>query len=220
MTVTKLFLVGNFTAPSTWIALIIAFILSYIAIRLKFGKQSANRFGDAIFYLLIIWKLSVIITDFKIVMSAPFALLYFNGGIVGFILGLAFILFRTWVDWRKERIDKEMLIALFIGAVSVQAVFQVMMVLLNEGSMLARVGTAIIFLGLLFFIWKNIDISEGHIVQLSLLFMAAHVFVAVIQPKGLLNPPLLVTVLIGLFFAMLFVNVQTLEHKDRGKQVE
>ncbi|WP_262173729.1 hypothetical protein [Saccharococcus sp. Marseille-Q5394] len=205
MTVTKLFLIGNFTAPSTWIALIIAFILSYIAVRLKFGKQSANRFGDAIFYVIIIWKLSVIITDFKIVINAPFALLYFNGGIIGFILGLSFVAFRTWLDWQKKRIDKDMLVALFIGAVSVQAVFQVMMALLNEGSLFARVGTAVVFLSLLFFIWKNIEQSESHIVQLSLLFMAAHVFVAVIQPKGLMNPPLLVTVLIGLFFTLLFV---------------
>src|SRR5690606_30671030 len=157
MTVTKLFLIGNFTAPSTWVALIIAFILTYIAIRLKFGKQPADRFGDAIFYLIIIWKLSVIITDFKIVMNAPFAIVYFNGGLIGFILGLAYIAFRTWLDWKKGRIDKNILVVLFIGAVTVQAVFQVMMVLLNEGSLFARVGTAVIFLGLLVFIWKNID---------------------------------------------------------------
>ncbi|MFS0688471.1 hypothetical protein AB1K89_04345 [Sporosarcina sp. 179-K 8C2 HS] len=217
MTVTKLFLIGNFTAPSTWVALIIAFILSYIAIRLKFGKQPVSRFGDAIFYLIIIWKLSVIITDFKIVIKAPFALLYFNGGMFGFILGLVFVMYRTLLDWRKGRIDKDMLIALFIGAVSVQAVFQVVMVLLNEGSLIARVGTAVIFLGLLFFIWKNVDSNGSHIVQLALLFIAAHVFVASIQPKGLMNPPLLVTLLIGLFYTMLFMNKPTLEQTDGGK---
>lgn len=217
MTVTKLFLIGNFTAPSTWIAIIIAFLLSYIAIRLKFGKQPANRFGDAIFYVIIIWKLSVILTDFKIVINAPFALLYFNGGIIGFLLGLAFVAIRTWLDWRKSRIDKGTLVALFIGAVSVQAVFQVMMVLLNEGSLFARVGTAAIFIGLLLFIWKNVELTESHIVQLSLLFIAAHVFVAAIQPKGLLNPPLLVTVLIGLFFMALFVKEPIFEQTDGGK---
>lgn len=217
MTVTKLFLIGNFTAPSTWIAIIIAFLLSYIAIRLKFGKQPANRFGDAIFYVIIIWKLSVILTDFKIVINAPFALLYFNGGIIGFLLGLAFVAFRTWLDWRKSRIDKGTLVALFMGAVSVQAIFQVMMVLLNEGSLFARVGTAAIFIGLLLFIWKNVELTESHIVQLSLLFIAAHVFVAAIQPKGLLNPPLLVTVLIGLFFMALFVKEPIFEQTDGGK---
>ena len=151
MTVTKLFLIGNLTVPSTWIALIIAFILSYIAIRLKFGKQHATRFGDAIFYLILIWKLSVIITDFKIVITVPWAILYFNGGFTGFILGLVFVAVRTWLDWKKDRIEKDGLAALFIGAVSVQAVFQVMMVLLNEGSMFASIGTAVLFLGLLIF---------------------------------------------------------------------
>lgn len=217
MTVTKLFLIGNFTAPSTWVALIIAFILTYIAIRLKFGKQPAERFGDAIFYLIIIWKLSVIITDFKIVMNAPFAIVYFNGGLIGFILGLAYIAFRTWLDWKKGRIDKNILVVLFIGAVTVQAVFQVMMVLLNEGSLFARIGTAVIFLGLLVFIWKNIDQSADHLIQLSWLFMAAHVFVAAFQPKGLMNPPLLVTVMISLFFIALFVKEPTFEQTDGGQ---
>ncbi|MCM3743843.1 hypothetical protein M3193_06775 [Sporosarcina luteola] len=216
MTVTKLFLIGNLTAPSTWVALIIAFVLSYIAIRLKFGKQRANRFGDAIFYVIIIWKLSVLITDFKIVINAPFALLYFNGGLVGFILGLSFVGFRTWLDWRKRRIDKDMLVALFIGAVSVQAIFQVMMVLLNEGSLFARVGTAVVFLSLLVFIWYNLEQSASHIVMLSLLFIAAHVFAAAIQPKGLMNPPLLVTVLIGLFFAVLFLK-EPIEQTEGGQ---
>lgn len=220
MTVNKLFLIGNLTVPSTWVALIIAFIVSYIVIRLKYGKQLANRFGDAIFYVIIIWKLSVIITDFKIVINAPFAILYFNGGIIGFILGLAFVAFRTWLDWRKSRIDKGTLVALFVGAVSIQAIFQVMMVLLNEGSLFARVGTAIIFIGLLFFIWKNVELTGSHIVQLSLLFMAAHVFVAAIQPKGLMNPPLLVTILIGLFFTALFVDRPIFEQTDGGKQDE
>lgn len=217
MTVTKLFYIGNLTVPSTLIAFIIAFILSYIANRLKFGKQPASRFGDAIFYLILIWKLSVIITDFKIVINAPFALLYFNGGLVGFIIGLVFVAFRTWLDRKKRRIDKDMLVALFIGAVSVQAVFQVMMVLLNEGSLFVRIGTAVAFLGLLFFIWKNVGQSGSHIVLLSMLFMAAHLFVAAIQPKGLMNPPLLVTVLIGLFFIALFIDKPIVEQTDGGK---
>ena len=220
MTVTKLFYIVNLTVPSSWIALIIAFILSYIAIRLKFGKQTANRFGDAIFYLIIIWKLSVIITDFKIVIHAPLSIVYFNGGIVGFILGLAFVAFRTWLDWKKGKINKDVLVALFIGAVSVQAVFQLMMVLLNEGSMLARVGTAVVFLGYLFFIWKNVEVSGSHIVHLSLLLMAAHVFVAAIQPKGLMNPPLLVTCLLGLFFILIFVDKRTFELTNGGQQDE
>ena len=217
MTVTKLFLIGNLTVPSTWIAFIAACILSYIAIRLKYGKKPANRFGDAIFYLILIWKLSVIITDFKIVIHAPFALLYFNGGLVGFILGLAFVLFRTWLDWWKKRIDMDMLVALFIGAVSVQAVFQVAMVLLNKGNLFASIGTVVVFLVLLLFNWKNVGLNGSHIVQLSMLFMAAHVFVAAIQPKGLMNPPLLVTILIGVFFIMLFLKESTFE---RGKQDE
>ena len=220
MTVTNFFLIGNFTAPSTWIALIIAFMLSYIAIRMKFGKQHATRFGDAIFYLILIWKLSVIITDFKIVINVPWAILFFNGGFVGFILGLIFIAFRTWLDWRKDRIDRDGLVALFLGSISVQAIFQIMMVFLNEGSMFASIGTVVIFLGLLIFVWRDVQSSGAHMIQLSLLFMASHLFVATIQPKGLMNPPLLVTFLIGLFFTALVMKKPFFEEIDGGNPIE
>ncbi len=138
----------------------------------------------------------------------------------GSSLGLVFVAARTWQDWKKDRIEKEGLAALFIGAVSVQAVFQIMMVVLNEGSMFASIGTSVLFLGLLLFIWKDVQVSGSHLLQLSMLFMAVHLFVASIQPKGLMNPPLFVTLLLGLFFTGLVMKKPLFEQNNGGNPIE
>ncbi|MDN4606837.1 hypothetical protein [Sporosarcina highlanderae] len=218
MPVTKLFLIGNLTVPSNWIAIIIAFIIAYSVIRLRLGKKQATLFSDAIFYVIIIWKLSVILTDFSIVIRAPISIVYFNGGIFGFCLGLVFVAGRIWFEWIKGRVDVKSLVALFTGAVTMQAVFQVMMVLLNRGSLVAGIGTAVIFIVVAIFVWMSFDETGNHMMMTALLFMAAHVFVATIQPKGLLNPPLLITTSIGLFFIAIFK--LTSGQTERGSEIE
>ncbi|MDW0116986.1 hypothetical protein QTL97_08570 [Sporosarcina thermotolerans] len=217
MLVTKLYVIGNITVPSNWIALIVAFIIAYSIIRLRLGKVSATLFSDAVFYIIIIWKLSVIITDFSTVIRAPISIVYFNGGFTGFCLGLLFVAGRIWFDWIRGKVDKESLVALFTGAVTVQTIFQVMMVLLNKGSLIAGIGTVVIFIALTFFVWRIEQIGD-HIALISMLFMAAHIFVATIQPKGLLNPPLFITLIIGVFFIAIFkvTKVQT----ERGSGFE
>lgn len=218
MPVTNLFLIGSFTVPSTWIALIAAFILAYIAVRLKFGKVPAVRFGDAVFYVIIIWKLSVILTDFKTVIHSLLAIVYFNGGFVGFILGMVFVIGKTWYDWKKGRLGMEVLAVLFTSAVLVQTVFQVMMTVLNEGSLFVRIGTAVIFIGLAIVVW--VYNGRSVVAQFPLLFMAAHIFVASIQPKGLMNPSLFVTILVSLFFIAIFRNQSMNIQTERGSSIE
>lgn len=220
MPVTKFYLIGSITVPSSWIALIVAFILAYIAIRMKFGKKLSERFGDSIFYLIIIWKLSVIITDFSTVIHEPLAIIYFNGGIIGFSLGLACIAFRTWRDLKKGHIDAIGIAALFVGTVSVQAIFQVMMVVLNQGNLVAKIATVVIFTGLLVFVWIGTRRADRQFVQLPILFIATHIFVATLQPRGLENSSLLVSILIGVFFIMLFTREISIVQEERGNSIE
>ncbi|WP_339251313.1 hypothetical protein NSQ43_14455 [Sporosarcina sp. FSL W8-0480] len=217
MVVTKLYLIGNMTVPSNYLALIVAFILAYSVIRLKLGKVPASLFSDSVFYMLIIWKLSVILTDFSTVIRAPISIIYFNGGFTGFSLGLLFVAGRIWFDWNRRKVDTKSLLALFIGAVTVQALFQVMMVLLNKGSLIAGIGTIVIFIALTIFVWRT-ELAEEHIALVSVLFMATHIFVAAIQPKGLLNPPLFITLMIGMFFILIFKFTKV--HSGRGSEIE
>lgn len=216
MPVTEYYLIGSITVPSNWVALIVGFLVAYIAIRKRYGKQLAERFSDAVFYIIIIWKLSVVITDFSTVIKAPMAIVYFNGGMIGFCLGLVFVALRLLLDVRKERLDISSVIGLFMGAVIVQAVYQVMMALLNDGGLVPKIVTAIGFLSLVVYLWIVAKKTEENSILLPILFMAVHFFVATLQPRGLTDSSFFVSMSIGLFFIALFwrMNANVMKRRE------
>lgn len=199
MLVTHYFTIGNLSVSSSWLALIVAFVVAYSAVRVRYGKKHGEALTDVFFYLIIVWKLSVVITDFSSVIRSPLSLIYFDGGVVGFYLGLVFVAGKVLLDSKKGRLTAEGIQALFAGAVVVQAVFQVMMVLLNEGELIVQVVTVVSFAIFALFYWIKSDGTFLFIV----LFMAVHVFVAVWQPAGLVGTSFITTILIGLFFIVL-----------------
>ena len=205
MPITTYFTIGSLSMPSSWVALITAFVVAYTVIRFRYGKAHAEFIGDAFFYLVVIWKLSLIITDFDSILRSPLAIVYFHGWNVGFYLGLLFILGKILWSLKKGRINGDGMRALFTGAVLVQGVFQVMMVFLNEGELIAQVMTITLFGLFTLFFWINSKKADNWSFQLVLLFMAVHVFVASIQPTGLFETPLVSTLLIGVFFAGLLL---------------
>ena len=204
MPVTKFFIIGSLSVPASWIALIVAFAIAYSAVRFRFGKKHAELIGDAFFYLVVVWKLSIIITDFGSILRSPLAVIYFHGGAVGFYLGLLFIGGKVLWDLKKGRLGAEGFLALFTGAVLVQAVFQVMMVLLNEGEIIAQVMTVVVFTVFAVFFWMNVRKAVNWPLQLAWVFMAVHIFVAAIQPEGFIQTPLISTLFIGLFFSVMY----------------
>ncbi len=205
MPITNYFTIGNLSVPSSWIALIVAFVVAYSAVRVRYGKKQAGTLSDVFFYVVIVWKLSVLITDFSSVIRSPLSLIYFNGGIVGFYLGLVVAAGKILLDMKKGRLNANELQSLFIGVVIVQVVFQLMMVVLNEGELLAQVGTIAVFSVFAVFFWMNSRKTGDWAIQLALLFMAVHVFVASFQPEGFVGTPLVVTIVIGLFFTVAFL---------------
>lgn len=165
-----------------------------------FGMEKACRnLIRYIFYVVIVWKLSVVLTDFSSIIRSPLSLVYFDGGVVGFYLGLVFIAGKVALDRKKGRLAAEGVQALVAGAVAVQTVYQVMMVLLNDGQLLVQIVTVVAFVLFALFYWIKSDGSLPFV----WLFMAVHVFVAVWQPAGLVGTPFMTTLLIGCFFIAL-----------------
>lgn len=205
MPVTTFFIIGSLSVPTSWIALITAFVVAYSAVRFRYGKKHAEMIGDTFFYLVVVWKLSIIFTDFDSILRSPLAIFYFNGGAVGFYLGLFFIGGKILWSMRKGRLSADGFRALFTGAILVQVVFQVMMVLLNEGEIIAQVVTIVVFAVFVIFFWMNSRKTGSWPLQLALLFMAVHIFVAAVQPEGFNQTPLISTLASGLFFVVIYV---------------
>lgn len=217
MPLTNLYSIGTLMMPSTWIALIIAFVVAYGAVRIRFGKQLAAVLADAIFYFIIVWKLSVILTDFNSVINSPLSLVYFHGGLVGFYLGLFAAGVRIVIEIKKHTLTAIEIAALFTGAVLIQAIFQVMMVFLNEGGLVAQIATVTIFTLFALFVWLMIGKSTVWPLQLVLLFIAIHLFTAAFQEEGLTGTPVIATVCMGLFFGTLLFKKRETEFESEGQ---
>ncbi len=204
MPVTDYFTIVNLTMPSSWIALIIAFVFAYIAVRLRFGKKEAEYLSDAFFYLLITWKVSVILVDFTTVIQSPLTILYFHGGVFGFYLGLVVVCVKFLVDKRKMKLRENTIFALFTGVVLTQSVYQVAMVILNDGDLIARIITCVGFIGYAAFFWftsvKSIKWQVQHIV----FFIAVHGFIASMQSISYLSTPLVTSISVSVFVGFVY----------------
>jgi hypothetical protein len=217
MPVSTFFTIGSLSVPSSWIALIVAFVVAYSAIRFRFGKKHAEVIGDTFFYLVIVWKLSIVITDFGSIIRSPLAIFYFHGGTIGFFLGLLVVAGKVLWAFKKDRLDADGLQSLFTGVVLVQVVFQVVMVFLNEGEIIAQVVTIVVFALFGVFFWMNSRKAGSWPLQLALVFMAVHVFVAGVQPEGLIQTPLVTTLVIGIFFVAVFIQNRRTEDRSEGQ---
>lgn len=202
MLVTNYFLLGNLTVPSSWVALIVAFVITYIGVRLKFGKHVADTLSDAIFYFIIVWKLSVIITDFGTVIHSPLSILYFHGGHIGVYLGLFAAMIKVLIGIKKHILYKDELVALFVSSILIQSIYQLLMVLLNEGPIIAQSVTVIAFGLFALVIWFMIDKMKDSFSWLAFLFIVIHLFISSFQQAGIFGTSVIATIMIGSFFAI------------------
>ncbi|WP_019414440.1 hypothetical protein [Paenisporosarcina sp. TG20] len=196
MPVTEWFIIKSLTVPSSWIAVLLAILITGLVLWRKFGKTTEVWFSDAVILVLLVWKLSVIITDFKMILNSPLSILYFNGGNIGLYLGLLVALARLLYQFKKKGWPVSELVAMIIALVMVQSLYQFLMVLLNEAALWQKIITVVIFLGITILSWLKVAESSVWRIQLIILFLCAHIFVAVIQPEGIVQTPLFIT---GLF---------------------
>lgn len=91
------FTVGSLTVPASQLAVLAAFIIAGLAVWLKKDKGLLDFYGNSVFLFVALWKASVVLFSFQLVIQAPLSLLYFNGGWKGIWLGLiAVCIYIIW----------------------------------------------------------------------------------------------------------------------------
>lgn len=193
MPVTEWFIIKSLTIPSSWLAVLLAILITGIIVWRKFGKETEDWFSDAAILFLLVWKFSVVLTDFKLIIDSPLSILYFNGGRLGLFLGLSVALLKLLWRFRQKKWPVSELVALLFSMVMLQFVYQIIMVLLNEALLWQKIITVVLFVALVTLTWLKISISSTWQIQLTFLFLFTHIFVALIQPQGMLQSPLFVT---------------------------
>ncbi|WP_017381549.1 hypothetical protein [Paenisporosarcina sp. TG-14] len=210
MPVTEWYIIKSLTVPSSWIAVILAILITGIVLWRIFGKVTEQWFSDTAILFLLAWKLSVIITDFDMIIDFPLSILYFNGGTTGLFIGLIVALARLLWLLRRQGWPERELVSMLIALVMVQSLYQFIMVLLNETALWQKVITVVLFAGFTTLTWLKASISSVWRIQLTLLFLGVHIFVSLIQPLGMFQTPLFVT---GLFvISVVMVYYKTNKH--------
>ncbi len=193
MPVTEWFIIKSLTIPSSWVAVLLAILITGIIMWRKFGKETEDWYSDAAILFLLVWKLSVVITDFQMIVESPLSILYFNGGKEGIFIGLIVALSRLLWRFKRKNWPQYELVAMLFSMVMIQSLYQIFMVLLNEAALWQKIITVVLFVGLSTLTWLKISISRIWQIQLTILFLFIHIFVALLQPQGMLQTPLYVT---------------------------
>ena len=214
--VTEWFIIKSLTVPSSWVAVLLALILTGIVVWRVFGKETEDWYSDAAILFLLVWKLSVIVTDFDMILDSPLSILYFNGGETGLYLGVIAALGRLFWQLRRKGWPKRELVDMLIAMVMVQSLYQLFMVLLNEAEMWQKILTVLVFVGLTMLTWQKAKLSSVWRIQLTILFLAGHLFVSILQPRGFVQTPLFVT---GLF-VLCSVAIYVVTHKQQEQMGE
>ncbi|WP_338751522.1 hypothetical protein [Bacillus sp. FJAT-52991] len=99
----KWYTIGSITIPVSQLALGITFLLIGAYLWWKKEKDLLDVYGNTVFLFIIVWKFSIIIFSFSMVIEAPMSLLYFNGGERGLWLAvMAALMYMAW-KWSPQQ---------------------------------------------------------------------------------------------------------------------
>lgn len=199
MGITEWYTIKALSLPSSWIAFLSSMLIVGLILWRLYRKDVASIYVDAVFTLILIWKFSVIVTDFSIVIKYPLTILYFNGGMIGFVIGMLFMLATLWKKLRSSGLLEEDLHALFLSSILCQSFYQIMMAILNDAFWWQKGLTIISFsCWIMIAFWKR---NEGIIWhrQLLVLFFFSHMLLASLQPLGVWQLSVLITLLFTIF---------------------
>ncbi len=189
---TEWFSIRTLTLPATAVALLVAFFIVWLVLRVQFTKKWAEVYGDVVFTFILVWKFSIIITDFKAVIAQPFVLLYFNGGTIGVFLGTIAASLQLWRKNKKNRFDATGITACTWAIILTQSIYQWLVVLLNDNQTSSEWITLIVLSTVtILILWKITVIKRA-----LFLYTIGLMIVAFFQPHGFWQPAVGVSVLL------------------------
>ncbi|WP_342599919.1 redoxin domain-containing protein [Psychrobacillus sp. FSL H8-0483] len=196
----------SLTVPSTWIAFILAAVLTGFILYVKFGKETSSQFGDILFVFLFVWKFSVLFTDFSNVIKHPWMLLYFSGEQTGVYIGVVSVI--LYILYRQLRQKVLLNDSMHFAFMSFYSSYAVLVVFFNQSSLykvLLTLGVAV-FLGWLL---MNYAASINWCLPFLFVFGALHL----ILQGTLLSTSMITASMLGLFLFLKASNEGVLINK-------
>nr|WP_283778205.1 hypothetical protein [Lysinibacillus sp. D4A1_S13] len=178
---TEWYSIRALTLPATAVALLITFFIVWLILRVQFSKKWSEVYADAIFTFLIVWKLSLLVTDFKAVVNNPMSLLYFNGGTIGVYLGVIVVSLQIWRKRHNLQFEKQDIIPCSWAIILTQSIYQMIVVLLNDNTTSSEIITLVVLSVLtIIILWKLAAMKQA-----LLLYTVGYLIVALFQTLGI-----------------------------------
>jgi len=174
-------LIGNISVPLSWIAFLGAAIVTVCLLRWSFGKAVANLFSDYLFTFILVWKFSVVLTDFNVIWKSPWTILYFNGGTVGVLCALFAVAIHVLIHIRQQKLHTHQLYALSIGTMQLQSIIQIVFVIVYDETGLTRIVTVIGFSCILFMTVRWKEPRQLTTLEVNVLYFMAFLFLSAWQ---------------------------------------
>lgn len=189
---TEWYSIRTLTLPATAVALLITFFIVWLILRLQFSKKWSELYSDAIFTFIIVWKLSLLVTDFKTVVNNPITLLYFNGGTMGVLLGVIVVSLQIWRKRQSLQLEEQEMIAGSWAIILTQSIYQMLAVLFNDNNISSEVITlAVLSVVTLVILWRLVAVKQALI-----LYTISYLIVAIFQPLGIGQTAVAVSVIL------------------------
>lgn len=132
-------------------------------------------------------------------------IVHFNGGTIGLFLGISAAGWKIFMEMKKGQLTMAHIHNLLFDVVMIQSLYQVLIVLLNNGPLMAQLVTAISFsLFAVIVLLFRIQFQEMPY-HLLLLLVGLQLFISVLQLAGLIQTPMLVAIgLAGMMAMMIY----------------
>lgn len=195
--------IGSLTMPAPLVAIASAFLLTIIVWFILKKKSIADYYSNVIVVFILTWKLSVVLFQFKLSVQNPFTILYFNGGIRGYWLGIiaSIIYILITSKRRKDPLSDVKTSSLFQSWLMTASFYELIISIVNGHNvwmMVILILTNILFM--LMTILKNDQIQWQY--QLVILFTVVQVLIYSIK-DNFLSIPIITYILLAIFLSIL-----------------
>jgi hypothetical protein len=97
------FQIGSLALPSIWLAVVGALFIASLFHKVLTSKKVGDWYWNGFFLYFLTWKLSYIMFNLTMFLDMPLSNIYFNGGIKGHLLALAFLsLYLLFIGGKKH----------------------------------------------------------------------------------------------------------------------
>lgn len=151
---------GNLTIPLQWVLTLVALFGGWVMMK-WYAKQhdikpeSTEVIMNVLFVWGLVWKLSVILFDFQTVKAHVLSIVYFSGGMKGFILGAVVSIGYLIREANKHQLWRSLSEALIVFGTAAYGLFLLLNGFVRGEGMLTLISFAAVTLLILVWLWET-----------------------------------------------------------------